>query len=177
MAIFASGEDAPRDNVPLDAARLASLRAALHAFVSRRVSNPDDVQDLIQEACTRLIQSCEARQVDEPQAYLFRIAANLITDHHRRLKNLQAATDADEPMARAEQEDEKCYVDLWGALDAALSELPPRCRQIFIMRRFDEMSTTAVAFKLGITPRMVQKHLGKALEHLYIRLGPLRSGR
>lgn len=176
LGLFANGHDAPREGVPLDAARLASLRAALHAFVSRRVSNPDEVQDLVQEACARLIQSCQERQVDEPQAYLFRIAANLITDHHRRLKNLQHATDADEPMARAEQEDGKRYVDLREALEAALGELPPRCRQIFIMRRFDEMSTTSVAFKLRITPRMVQKHLGRALEHLYDRLGPLRNG-
>ena len=176
LGMFASGRDAPREDVPLDAARLASLRAALHAFVSRRVSNPDEVQDLVQEACTRLIRSCQERQVDEPQAYLFRIAANLIADHHRRLKTLQYVSDADEPMARADQEDGKRYVDLREALEAALGELPPRCRQIFIMRRFDEMSTTSVAFKLRITPRMVQKHLGRALEHLYDRLGPLRNG-
>ena len=176
VGILANGENARQTGLPPEMERLASYRAALHAFVSRRVADPEEVQDLVQEACTRLLQSYRERQVDEPQAYLFRIASNLIVDRHRRTRLAQIDVDTDELPTRAEQEDGPRLVDLQEALAAALDELPPRCRQIFVMRRFDEMSTTMIAIKLRITPRMVQKHLGRALAHLYERLGPLRSG-
>lgn len=175
MSIYAKGQNARQTDLPIETARLASYRAALHAFVSRRVADPEEVQDLVQEACTRLLQTCRERQVDEPQAYLFRIASNLIVDRHRRLRLAQIDGDSDELATRAEQEDGPRLVDLQEALKAALDELSPRCRQIFLMRRFDEMSTTMIAIKLRITPRMVQKHLGRAVAHLYERLGPLRS--
>lgn len=176
MGIFARGQDARQPEMLLETAKLASYRAALQAFVSRRIADPEEVQDLVQEACTRLLQSCRERHVDEPQAYLFRIASNLIVDRHRSVKLAPIDSDSVELAIRAEQEDGPRLVDLQDALEAALDELSPRCRQIFMMRRFDEMSTTMIAIKLRITPRMVQKHLGRAVAHLYERLGPLRSG-
>lgn len=41
----ADGSDAP----------FAAYRAALRAFVSRRILDPHEAEDLVQEACTRLI--------------------------------------------------------------------------------------------------------------------------
>ncbi|MES2056567.1 MAG: sigma factor, partial [Pseudomonadota bacterium] len=51
-----------------------AYRAALRAFVARRVANPTEVEDLVQEACARLIARAQTQTLDEPQAYLFRIA-------------------------------------------------------------------------------------------------------
>ena len=62
--------------------RIDTYRAALRAFVARRVDDPHEVDDLVQEACARLVASAREQTLDEPQAYLFRIAANLIADRH-----------------------------------------------------------------------------------------------
>ena len=165
----------PELNDLLDSAAFGAYRAALRAFVARRVHNRDEAEDLVQEACARLLDTARSRTVDEPQAYLFRIAANLIADRHRRQTPLEAFDESMAPAVRAEQEDERRYRDLQQSLENALAELPSKCRQVFIMRRFDERSTSAIALELRISPRMVQKYLVQAVTHLYDRLGPLRE--
>jgi len=161
----ADGSDAP----------FAAYRAALRAFVSRRILDPHEAEDLVQEACTRLIATARLRSLDEPQAYLFRIAANLIADRGRRHTALVPLTDDLHPSIAPRQEERRRVVDLQQALEVALAELSPRARAIFLMRRFDEMGTGDIARALGISPRMVQKHLTHAVSHLYDRLAHLRE--
>ncbi len=165
-------DDGSRD---FGAAPLGAYRAALRAFVARRVTDPHEAEDLVQEACARLIATARQRSLDEPQAYLFRIAANLIADRHRRGTVVVPLTDDLHPPTAPRQEERRRVVDLQQALDAALAELSPRARAIFIMRRFDEMGTSEIARALGISPRMVQKHLTHAVSHLYDRLADLRE--
>lgn len=170
-AVPAEGEaGSPIGPEPFDA-----YRAALRAFVARRVADPHEADDLVQEACARLIATARHRSLDEPQAYLFRIAANLIADRGRRRSVVVPLTDELHPSIAPRQEERRRVVDLQQALDAALAELSPRAREIFVMRRFDEMGTGDIARALGISPRMVQKHLTHAVSHLYARLGHLRE--
>lgn len=152
---------------------LEAYRAALRAFVSRRVPDPHEVDDLVQEACTRLIARSRDQTLDEPRAYLFRIAANLIADRHRHAQPMTVLAEDHLPAVPAAQEDRRRAADLQAALEAALDELGPKCRTVFILRRFDERSTGEIARELRISPRMVQKHLTHAVAHLYERLGPL----
>lgn len=165
---IARNERAPDDDEGLEA-----YRAALRAFVSRRISDQHEVDDLVQEACTRLIARSQEQTLEEPRAYLFRIAANLIADRHRRAAPTTTLVDDQLPPVRAAQEDGRRVADLQAALEEALDELGPRCRAVFILRRFDERSTGEIARELRISPRMVQKHLTHAVTHLYDRLGHL----
>ncbi|UIJ46838.1 RNA polymerase sigma factor [Sphingomonas cannabina] len=160
----------------IDAAGSADVdayRAALRAFIARRVDDPNEVDDLVQEACARLVATQREQPLDEPRAYLFRIAANLIVDRHRRAAPTVPLGPEIDPPVPAAQEDGRRVADLQAALAAALDELSPRCREVFVMRRFDERGTGEIARELGISPRMVQKHLTHAVAHLYDRLAHL----
>jgi len=150
-----------------------TYRAALRAFVARRVRDPHEVEDLVQEACARLIASARAQSLDDPRAYLFRIAANLIADRHRRPQPTVPLVPELDPPVRAAQEDRRRVADLEAALHAALDELSPRCREVFVLRRFEERGTGEIARELGISTRMVQKYLTQAVSHLYARLAHL----
>jgi RNA polymerase sigma-70 factor (ECF subfamily) len=161
----------------IDPAQLASFRAALRTFFGRRIANREEVEDLVQETLARLFAGARDLELREPQAYLFRIAANLLADRHRRGRSSAVdfcvLEDSEIPAVGPEQEDGRRYRDLQYVLEAALGELSPRCRNIFIMRRFREMDTEMIADAVGISQRMVQKYLVQATAHLYARLGPL----
>lgn len=171
LTAIGRSETTPVAQRPQDA--FLNYRAALRAFVARRIDDPAEVDDLVQEACARLIASAREQTLDEPQAYLFRIAANLITDRHRRRQRTVPLAAHIDPPVRAAQEDQRRLADLQAALEAALDELSPRCREVFVMRRFDERGTGDIARALGISARMVQKHLTHAVTHLYDRLAHL----
>lgn len=157
----------------IDPAAFETYRAALRAFVARRVQEPQEIDDLVQEACARLLAAEQTRALDEPLAYLFRIAGNLIADRHRRARPVEPLIEAHHPTVGPAQEEARRAADLQRAFERALAELSPRCRQVFVLRRFDERRTGEIARELGMSPRMVQKHLSHAMAHLYDRLGHL----
>lgn len=57
------------------------------------------------------------------------------------------------------------------ALDAALRELSPRCRRIFLMRRVDGLPNAEIARRHGISVNSVEKHIARALRHCQTRMG------
>jgi RNA polymerase sigma-70 factor (ECF subfamily) len=60
--------------------------------------------------------------------------------------------------------------DLVSALDRAVAELPPRCRQAFILRRQQHLSYAEIARVMRISPKTVEVQIGAALRLLRKRL-------
>ncbi len=58
-------------------------REALVRFLTQRTRDAALAEDLAQEAWIRVSQAGGVAAIENPQAYLFRIASNLITDHSR----------------------------------------------------------------------------------------------
>jgi RNA polymerase sigma-70 factor (ECF subfamily) len=49
------------------------------------------------------------------------------------------------------------------ALEAAITALPPKCRTVFLLSRIEGLSNREVAQRCGISVKMVEKHLAKAI--------------
>lgn len=58
-------------------------------------------------------------------------------------------------------------------IDRAIDQLPERCRLIFVLSRFEDMSYQEIADKLGISRKTVENQVGKALRLLREQLEPL----
>lgn len=146
--------------------------AALRRFIARRVSDSELVEDLVQESYARMLARSDGDPIQQPQAYLFRVAGNLMADIYRRdpTHGQVHSFDVDDIPVRPEQEDAPRLADLQQQFEQALAELPSRCRDVFIMRRFDDLDTSEVATRMGISHRMVQKYLSRAVAHLHTRL-------
>ena len=59
-------------------------------------------------------------------------------------------------------------------LAAAITELPPRCREILVLRKFENLSHREIAARLGIAEHTVEAQLTKALhrcEEFFARYG------
>lgn len=130
-------------------------RELLH-FLTRSVKDRDTAADLAQESFARIYAAEQAGQaIRDPRALLYRTARNLVTDHHRRgAVRAQAGevahggelAEADACAAPAAFEPEVALSSGQGlaAMLATIEALPPRCREAFILYKFDGLSYAEV---------------------------------
>ncbi len=168
-----SGANPPPSTLHADHAE--RLRPALLRYFRRHLDNDTDVEDLTQEALIRLLRT--PADIANAEAYLLRIASNLLRDRFRRDASRHAARheSLDERMHEWPSEEpggDRVYEDrerLQRFL-AELAQLPPRCRQVFLLQRYEGMSYTAIARRLEISVSAVEKHMMRALLHFQARL-------
>lgn len=144
-------------------------------FLLRRLKCPETASDVLQDTFLRLMQSATAATIENPRAWLFRIAANLATDHLRRQQYRSAYLSEEEIRdgildARPSAETQVFTKQQVAVLKQAIAELPPKCREVFILHKFKHLSYAEVATRLGIARSTVVKHMIKALEHCKRRI-------
>lgn len=159
---------------------LSAQMRALRTFFGRRVASPAEAEDMAQEVFVRLSASETGDEIRHPKAYLFRIARNLLIDRSRsRVRPLDVAQPLDSESEilhiKPDQENAVHLEDLRRVVETALSELPLKCRDAFILRRYHDLPTSQVATTLGISTRMVQKYLVQALTLIEARVWASRE--
>lgn len=137
-------------------------------FVSARLPRGEDARDLAQEAYLRLLRRNKAELVRHPQAYLFRIATNLIYEHWLKWKfERDSHCDAEDIEAvGGEQESAEAIAARHQRVDALvriLKVLPPMQQKVVLMHRRDGMTYAEIALELNTSPDMVKKYLAKGL--------------
>jgi RNA polymerase sigma-70 factor (ECF subfamily) len=148
-------------------------RPALMAFFMRRAASHSDAEDMTQELFAKLA-APQAGAMDNADAYIFQMAANLLRDRGRREKvraNYRASVDAGsvdlEPLDPARV---LLARESLGEVSDALRELPERTRAIFLLFRLEGMKQSELATLYGISISAVQKHIFKAMTHLTKRV-------
>jgi len=144
-------------------------------FLARAVNNRDAAADLAQESYARVLALQQSGEtIAEPRALLYRTARNLIIDQHRRVSVRGVAVDTDGDDADAldtlaapaalEPETAAMSAQAVAAMLAVIGALPLRCREAFILHKFDGLPQAAVAQQMGISVTMVERHIKHALE-------------
>lgn len=162
-----------------DRTRLLDLLLAhyeeLASFLTRRFGSPATTRDTLHDTYLRLQRIQTVPALDNPRAYLFRVASNIALDRVRvaqrdeqRLLSEDFAADkaseappADVTMDRQER---------LHLLAQAIAELPPRRREAFLLHKIDGLTHAQVAARLGMSRSMVEKHIMKAMAHCRDRL-------
>ncbi len=149
---------------------LTRSSGSLLRFLARRVGF-QDAQDLLQETYLRVCRHAEIDTIAEPEALLRATADNLAKDHLRRRKTerkyLDFECDAESEPSQNALPDARMEAETrLKLLIETVHRLPPRCRQVFIMRRFEDLHQEEIARRLGISRNMVEKHLRLALARL-----------
>jgi RNA polymerase sigma factor (sigma-70 family) len=150
-------------------------RHPLIAYFQRRVRSREEAEDLTQEVFLRLSRRLDVEQVDNPEAFLFRTAVNLLRDRSRRGKT--AASHLDEMAYRGAAVEElspERVVEGRQSLASvlrALDELDERTRDAFILHRLEGMRHAEIAALYGVSVSSVEKYIIKALAHLAQRAG------
>jgi RNA polymerase sigma factor (sigma-70 family) len=147
-----------------------NYRNELFRFIFRQVGCSDTTDDILQDTYLRFSSYGREQAIKNPRAFLYRIAANLATDHARASRRRpQESLDAYE----VEWPDEKqpipeTVVEQQQHLESlykALTELPPLCREVFILSRFEGQTHEQIATRLGISTSWVEKNIVQALKY------------
>ena len=146
----------------------------LRSYASRKLRNPVVAEDVVQEAWLRFASLGDDR-IGNPRAYLYRLVRNLVIDQQRcertRLgASAQPSDHIDVVDETADTERQLMARQRLALLTKAVSELPPRCRDCFVLRRFDDLDPDEIAKRMNISRNMVEKHLRQALVHCAKRL-------
>ncbi len=149
---------------------LVEHRPELLRYLRRRMGDGELAEDLAQETLSRMMKYREARDIDDRRLMLFRIANNLVLEFQRTRGRRHAAAHvslADAGPLPAEGPSTEAIVDAQRAVDLLLKHtiaaLPPKCRLAFMLNRFDGLSYPQVAERMGISVKMVEKHITRAL--------------
>lgn len=140
-------------------------------FCARVLKDRDAAADLVQEAYVRFLGARHSGgAIANPRALLFRTTRNLLVDQHRRAEvrrhvSLDTLTELEHPAAPGHlQPDEILAFGQYAqAVQAAIEGLPPRCREAFILNRFEGLSHQEVADTMGISRNMVAQHVIRAV--------------
>ena len=140
-------------------------------ILAKRTSNRDDAHDLVHDIFFRLarMRGSWPSSLERPQAYLRRIAANLLKDRakadFRHSAPLHVAAD-EEALPGFDQLRHLESRDMLRRLEAAMMRLRPRTREIFMFHRIDGMTYAEIAERTGLSVKGVEKQMGKALAQL-----------
>ncbi len=137
---------------------------------SRFGSGPPDPEDVAQNAFIKYADAHESKSIDNPKAFLFRTASNLVVDHHRSPKNVQPTEDDINSFENTEKSDVwSPETVLMGKQEAdivqeVLMTLPERDRAFVLMNRLENKTYTEIAKEANMSRSGVQKIIMQALE-------------
>ena len=159
-------------------------RGRLGGFVRQRVSDPGEVDDILQDVFFELVEACRLPDpIEQVGAWLFRVARNRIIDRFRkkREQSLPPAREGDddgwlEPaLPDVDSGPEAAYLRamVLETMALALEELPARQREVFIAHELDGRSFKELAAESGLSVNTLLGWKRLAVLHLRARLRPL----
>ena len=141
--------------------------------ISRFIRDHSTTEDLAQEVFLRFWEKRQTIEVTSSlSAYLRRMAINEALGYLRRNKryeedeldpNLEPGED---PSAEAHY----LHSELEQSVKDAIDTLPPKCRAVFQLSRYEELTYNEIANQMGISVKTVENQMGKALRILRERL-------
>ncbi len=159
-------------------------RPRLRNFIRRRVANPSDAEDILQEVFYELVEAYRLTQpIEQVGAWLFRVARNRITDLFRKKKPEESTNDpivAEDgeflsledllPSPDAGPEAAYARTILLEELEDALDELPPEQREVFLAHEIEGRSFKDLAAEAGLSVNTLLSRKHYAVIHLRERL-------
>ena len=137
--------------------------------IYRVVPDASVAEDIVQEVFMELWKKRESIQITTSvKAYLRRSALNRALNYLRKNKVRFEEEDQIPDMGSQDAGGQTNLevMELKDRIHAIIDELPERCRMIFGMSRFEEMSYKEIAEALDISVKTVENQMGKALKFL-----------
>jgi RNA polymerase sigma factor (sigma-70 family) len=166
-------------------ATVRSERGRLLAYIRRWIADAAEAEDILQESLYELVLAHRMMQpVEQVGAWLARVARNRIIDRFRRNgvrgRGVQQPGEASEaadgaladllPAADAGPEAAAMRALLLAEIEAALAQLPPEQREVFVAQELEGISFRELAQRLGVSINTLLSRKRYAVRFLRARL-------
>jgi RNA polymerase sigma factor (sigma-70 family) len=159
-------------------------QARLRNFIRRRVPDPNDAEDVLQDVFVALVEANRLLMpIEHVTGWLFRVARNRITDLLRKKRpesfDQPAVRDGDDellgledllPSPAAGPEANYARSVLLAALESAVDELPEEQRRVFIGHELEGRSFKQMAAETGVSVNTLLSRKRYAVRHLRARM-------
>jgi RNA polymerase sigma factor (sigma-70 family) len=159
-------------------------QSRLRSFIRRRVPDPRDVEDILQDVFFELVEANRLLMpIEHVTGWLFRVARNRITDLFRKKRpesfsETAVADEDDEPLLledllpSPDVGPEALYARnlLLAELELAVEELPAEQREVFVAHEIEGRSFKAMAAESGVSMNTLLSRKRYAVRHLRERL-------
>ncbi|MGO2485643.1 MAG: sigma-70 family RNA polymerase sigma factor [Pseudomonas taetrolens] len=146
----------------------------LVSFLSARLGNAQAAEDVVHDAYVRVLERTAAEPIEQPRAFLYRTALNLVIDGHRRntLRQIEPldVLDTEERFFSPSPQVLIDHGQRLEMLQRALAELPAACRDSFLLRKLEGLSHLEIAERLGVSRSVVEKNIVNAMKHCRVRI-------
>lgn len=146
---------------------------ALRNYIFYKFGDAEQADDVAQESFIRLWNNCAKVTLESAKGFLFKVASNLSTSLKRSEKvHLKYAERAFKSDRNAESPEfiimEKEFME---KLSNAISALPDKQREVFLMNRVEKKTYKEIAEISGVSVKAIEKSMHKALVKLRERIG------
>lgn len=162
-------------------AQILPHEADLRHWLLRLGVKAHELDDIVQDVYCRLLRLERFDHIEDPRAYLFRCARNVLLEQVRRSKVVSIMT--------VQNLDELGVADLGPSPESAASSraelvrvlgliegLPERCRQVFELRKVHGLSQAETAKALRISENIVEKETARGLNLILRHMAEAGSG-
>jgi RNA polymerase sigma-70 factor (ECF subfamily) len=148
---------------------------ALVNFLQSKLGSTQEALDVAQQTYERLLNNDKTQGINNPRAFVYRVANNLAIDHLRQRKvrgdDEVGDFDGNELISPTLSPEEQVDNELMVAMVRLfITELPPKCRSAFLHYKFEEREYADIAAKLGVSESMVRKYVLRAVAYCRQRL-------
>lgn len=146
----------------------------LFGYAIRFVEDEESARDIIQECFIKFWEKREILKAVSLTSLLFAMVHNSCLNYlkhravveHQQIEYL-ASIEGEEKLYHVDfcidNEHKLLYQELEEQINLVIGELPERCREIFLLSRFEGLKNREIAEKLKISTTAVEKHIAKAL--------------
>jgi len=147
--------------------------APLTAFAWKLVGSQEYAEEIVQQLFVSLYEKGDQLpSPDSPKAYLYQAVRNRCLNHLKKSQRKQSQETPLEGISErgSRYDDPLEATEFEAQLYAWIEALPPACREVFRLSRFESKSNAEIAELLGISKRTVETQISKALKLLRARL-------
>ena len=146
-----------------------AIYSRVRSALMRRGRTSHEAEDLVQEAWVRMAYYERDRPIEQPEAFLMRIALNLSVDAYRmRVSHGEEVAVEDVVLIdlAPSADDVVLAKERIARLSHCLRRLSPKTRDIFLSYRLEDMTYQEIAARHGLSISTVEKHIARAMLYL-----------